>query len=732
VSQSTNQGSSQNPEDREFNPAAFAWQGEAGQVLTATDRNLIVIAPTGAGKTDAAARAFEHCGRGVLVEPTRALCYEKKRELGDRLAALGIGVQLGNKDYGLSSRSFRRRPVPGGAGSGQSAGTTIGALVVQGDPSRVVSVVSPFKLGQLITNLGRKFADHCPVVVFDEVHQFGELEGLITLLKLLCPTVRIVALSATIDDEDKGALADWMGALVVESDIRPVPLVQRVVGFEPDFDGDRVATTMTIREVGGGTTTHHLREDINPREFNHVMAMYRHIVGDPDLRAPILVWTPFRTRAEMIAERLLAERQARPGARLDPSIEESIAHLPDGGSQSTELLKRCLPWGVGIHHGGLSSLEAERVYDLAAENRLVVLAGCHTVAQGLNLPWRHVIVEDSYDHDAAGERRLISPSFFNQVSGRAGRPGKDMIGYVWIPSFTEVDRVQIEEILLGTKASPLVSRMSDERALTVLVPQLVRLRFETVADLARFVQSTFWGTRLQDNIGLFDQLAHIVRYLVEESVLFTLGDLLVATERGAKLSALGLHPQEFSAIERLTTARSVDYEAWVDGLGRACLGTDPDDRDSEALSAVAEFGLSIYNEPGRGHSRARELADRVQRLMEITEAYFSHRLENVPREYQQAWVEAVLDRFTLGNLELARQLRRHLSPFQVKRLVRNLGSLMKGDQPFQPEHLAIVAASLYGDELVFRFGAGAEEVGRILGVARDQWLDIILAERGRR
>ena len=202
--------------------------------------------------------------------------------------------------------------------------------------------------------------------------------------------------------------------------------------------------------------------------------------------------------------------------------------------------------------------------------------------------------------------------------------------------------------MLGTKASPLVSRMSDERALTVLVPQLVRLRFETVADLARFVQSTFWGTRLQDNIGLFDQLAHIVRYLVEESVLFTLGDLLVATERGAKLSALGLHPQEFSAIERLTTARSVDYEAWVDGLGRACLGTDPDDRDSEALSAVAEFGLSIYNEPGRGHSRARELADRVQRLMEITEAYFSHRLENVPREYQQAWVEAVLDRFTLA------------------------------------------------------------------------------------
>ena len=95
----------------------YDYQRNAIQLLKETDSNLLVIAPTGAGKTLIGFEALKLAGKGAYIGPTRALMFEKYLELlkevnGDPSAgsgqqANGNGtVTIGNKDYSLGAKRF--------------------------------------------------------------------------------------------------------------------------------------------------------------------------------------------------------------------------------------------------------------------------------------------------------------------------------------------------------------------------------------------------------------------------------------------------------------------------------------------------------------------------------------------------------------------------------------------------------------------------------------------------
>jgi len=684
--------------------SVYEYQSQATRVLAGrSDKNLLVIAPTGAGKTRVGTEALGLAGAGCYIAPTRALCYEKYRELQELFPQ--ARVVLGNKDYGLGDKLFR--------------GTDF-------------RIITPWKLNQFLNNL-RELVEFSPIVIVDEIHNLDpDIEIILTKLMLLHSRVRIVGLSATVHQDDEPKFTQWLKALVVKGEERPVPLVERVVHFEPDIndDGEEV-TNVLISENGSGQIDQYVLEK-ELKGYQHLLEIYDLIRRNGD-NSPVLIWTPYRKRAERICNMFAARMSEVYGwvddlrrAEVEPyflELKQAADSLPAASSDHTWSLKNSLPYGIGMHHGGLSQRERELVYELAVVGKLQVIVTCMTLAQGVNLPARHVIFESVYDWDETQQRRLIDISTFRQIQGRAGRPQFDQIGYCWIPVFSEVEKVEVEEVLLKYKASRIESRLYNEYFLTSQIPGLVLLGWNTAGKLIEFIKSTFWGQALQDIQPLVEQLEKIISYLLDRKVCQPVGQELLLTEKGQRVARLGLHPEEYETIEALVAEDCLDYSSWVQGLGRVQVGDQPDSAYEEALEQVVDYGLTVYTVPSASF-RARDLADYVQRMLDITESFFA--INRIDIEYRKEWRNQVAHKFLYGNLVLVEKLASALNRSQIKRLVRNLGQVLMQE----PEYLSIedrleLARCLYGHFRKFFPGGQTEAVASALNLSHTEWIEIV-------
>ncbi len=669
---------------------AFAYQEVASRLLRETGRNILVVAPTGAGKTRVGMEALALAGKGCYVAPTRALCYEKFKEL--RQAFPRKSIVLGNKDYSLGERDFAFSDF---------------------------RVLTPFRLNHLLSGV-KNFARLSPVVVVDEIHNLDpDIEIILTKLRLLHPTVRIVGLSATIHEDDEPKLANWLNALVVKGEERPVPLVERVVRFDPDLDEEgREVTLVTVLEGGKEADSWVVDGEVVVRRCDHLREIYSRIRGGGDA-APILIWTPYRERANSIA-RAMAEMLRNRGKKPDPALQAVADSLASG----SPALRSALPYGVGIHHGGLTQRERELVYELARDGKLEIIVTCMTLAQGVNLPARHVVFDTVHEYDDSSRKRLIDVSVFRQIQGRAGRPQFDRIGYCWIPVFTEVELAEVEEVLLKYKASPLVSRVYNEFFLASQVPGLVLLGFDNPERLAGFIRATLWGQALQDIQPLVDQVARIVSYILERRAAEVQNGRLVLTRKGRVMARLGLHPAEHEAIERLASSGCLDYEEWVRALAHVRIENDPSSGlREEEVDPVVQYGLAVHAAPQSTY-KVRELADYVQRLIDLSEAFLA--IAGYDRAYQERWRRDVSAKFTYGKLELMEHLAPALGRDQIKRLVRNLGeALMKRPADLSQEELLEIARLLYGHRRPFRLDERSRRVASALGVSPEGLVQLV-------
>jgi superfamily II DNA/RNA helicase len=351
-------------------------QEEALLAWFTSDEGLMVCAPTGTGKTIIAEAAlFEalHTGKtAYYTTPLIALTEQKFREM--QAAAVRWGF------------------------TPEDVGLVTGNRTVNSQ-ARVLVVVAEILLNRLLHPAAFDFAD-VATVVMDEFHSFADPErGVVWELSLamLPPHVRVLMLSATV-----GNAAEFIVWLNRSLD-RRVQLVQS-----------------TERKV---PLTYYWIPDELLNEQLEQMAE-----GDEtERRTPALVFCFNRDECWSVAEQLKGKSLLADGQQKR-LVEELAKH--DWSKGAGPKLKQILQRGVGIHHAGILPKYRRLVEELFQRKLLSVCVCTETLAAGINLPARSVVLT-TLVKGPPGKKDVIDPSSAHQMFGRAGRPQFDSQGYVY-------------------------------------------------------------------------------------------------------------------------------------------------------------------------------------------------------------------------------------------------------------------------------------------------------------
>jgi ATP-dependent RNA helicase HelY len=412
--------------------ALDAFQLEAIGAL-ANRHSVLVAAPTGTGKTIVGQfgifMARHYGARAIYTTPIKALSNQKFRDFRAEWSDEEVGLLTGD--------------------------------VVVNREAPVVVMTTEVLRNMLVTGASLKDVG---AIVFDEVHYMGDPERGTAWEEaiLLAPReVPLVCLSATVPNAPE--IAEWIreahGELTcVFHDQRAVPLEHRywLPGADPTKPAftvntivdaqDRVTSAASrLRQVGGelagrvrwgGATSQGFRGedrepgggDREPRAAPDPWRVIRYLEGE-DL-TPAIFFLFSRRATEEAASSCLALRPVPHAMELIREAKSRLADLPPedrGLRQVALLLGRFLPRGVAVHHAGLLPQLKLLVEELFQAGKLRAVFATDTLAVGINMPARTVVIGEMVKFDGQS-RRLLTPNEYRQMTGRAGRRGLDERG----------------------------------------------------------------------------------------------------------------------------------------------------------------------------------------------------------------------------------------------------------------------------------------------------------------
>jgi helicase len=464
--------------------------------------SVLLACPTASGKSLVAYVALLRAARqrrtGLYLVPLRALAHEKAEEL-EGFAELGLKVGISIGDFDLPPERLDRLDV----------------------------LVATSEKADGLLRRGSPWLDRLGVVVADEVHLMRDfdrgptLEVSLTRLRRSYPSLQVVALSATVGNSEE--VAAWLGAAHVASEFRPVPLKLGVYR-----QGRITFTDLSSREV--------------PPPDEAVPRLVRTALEEG---GQALVFVNSRRASEQLARaltttvgRLLgAEDRARARA-----VAEELAEVGEEETEGTRRLAALLPHGVAYHNASLTNPERRLVERGFRSRALKALVATPTLAAGINLPARRVVVRDAtrYD-DRIGTQAPIPVMEVRQMLGRAGRPRFDPFGEALLVARTPDEEDRFLETYLAAPPEAIESRLANEPALRMHLLALVASRaVRTDAELREFFGQTFYGRTLP--LPELHRKLGRVRAFLQVHELLERGDELRATRFGELTSELYLDP----------------------------------------------------------------------------------------------------------------------------------------------------------------------------------------------
>ncbi|MFB6308286.1 MAG: DEAD/DEAH box helicase [Haloarculaceae archaeon] len=509
-------------------------QTEALPALLDSDENVVVSAPTASGKTALAEMAIcetlREGGTALFLAPLRALTNEKESEW-ERFEELGYSVYVVTGERDLNPRRAERADV----------------LVMTPEKADSATRKHDSRRYGFITDV-----DCC---VIDEVHLLDSdrrgsvLEVTVSRLRRLCDP-RVVALSATMPNVSD--VADWLDApaentFAFDDEYRPVPLEADVKTYS---HGENAFADKYRR-------------------------LYRALdLAEPHIReeGQALVFVASRQDTVQAAKKArdeLAERDVPIGARGDYDFHTDAADL------NNDTLRQSVLDGVAFHHAGLSKADKDRIEQWFREGKIQLLFSTSTLAWGVNLPARCVVIRDTKLHDPLEGEVDMSPLDVLQMLGRAGRPGYDDRGYAWIVcDRSDADRYR----RLLRDGTDIESRLAEDLD-AHLNAEIALGTVRDLDDVMDWLETTFYYARARSAPG---------EYAAGEDLRERVSDTLASlVERGfVERDGLAVEPTPLGRLAskfylRLSTARRfADY----------CERADLTERDVlRAVAGTTEF-----------------------------------------------------------------------------------------------------------------------------------------------
>jgi len=446
------------------------------QACTALEKGsgVLVAAPTGSGKTVVGEFAVHLALReGVkcfYTTPIKALSNQKFTELAERYGADKVGLLTGDNS-------------------------------INGEAPIVVMTT------EVLRNMlyaGSSTLQELGYVVMDEVHYLADrFRGAVweEVIIHLPQRVTVIALSATVSNaEEFGAwLATVRGATeIVVEEHRPVPLWQHVMAGNHLYDLFVDDSTVNAELLALARRSHHRGPSGRPgrngrrgrgRRRDSLTPWRSEVVEKLETQdlLPCIYFLFSRAGCDDAVEQCL-----RSGLRLTDSAErETIRSVVSAGTMAiadedlaalgyvdwAEALER----GIAAHHAGMLPAFKEIVEDLFQRGLIKVVFATETLALGINMPARSVVLERLVKWN--GEAHVdLTAGEYTQLTGRAGRRGIDIEGHAVVVWADELD----PEVLAGlasTRTYPLRSSFQASYNMAInLVGQMGRAKAREVLE----------------------------------------------------------------------------------------------------------------------------------------------------------------------------------------------------------------------------------------------------------
>ena len=501
------------PYIKEFNPAQKAVI-ESGYLEDKS--NYIISIPTASGKTVlgilSALKTILNGGKAIYAAPLLSIQNEKVKEFK---AFEEHGIKVGKH------------------------------------PSNSDLSVMVFESFDALTRFSWNVLREVDTLIIDEFHMIGEysrgptLESAITRAKIINPSLRIIALSATLKNIDE--IEQWLDGKTVEHDYRPVPLNKEVLDAEMFNTKNKNDVIVKIVEKAIEDNSQAL-SFVSTRRFTESLATY--VAKKIDKKTT----KEQKQKFKQVADKLL-------------EVPKKKGSLP-----TTTCLKlaEAAEKGVVFHHAGLFNEQKEIIEDEFRKGNILMITATPSLMYGVNLPSKYVVIRDHTRWTSNGPASI--PVFdYEQMSGRAGRPQYDDVGYSYLVAKTMDEAFDLEARYVNSEIELTNSKLIDNKDAIYkqIIAQIASSLSKNLDDLNDFFGKTLYGFQMKNNPSMSMFAQDSLNWELESALEFLLQNGIIrATPEGLKTTDFGnLIAKSNYAVE--TAVKIKEYVSTMEKLNPA-------------------------------------------------------------------------------------------------------------------------------------------------------------------
>lgn len=501
------------PYIKEFNPAQKAVI-ESGYLEDKS--NYIISIPTASGKTVLgilpALKTILNGGKAIYAAPLLSIQNEKVKEFK---AFEEHGIKVGKH------------------------------------PSNSDLSVMVFESFDALTRFSWNVLREVDTLIIDEFHMIGEysrgptLESAITRAKIINPSLRIIALSATLKNIDE--IEQWLDGKTVEHNYRPVPLNKEVLDGEMFNTKNKNDVIVKIVEKAIEDNSQAL-SFVSTRRFTESLATY--VAKKIDKKTT----NEQKQKFKQVADKLL-------------EVPKKKGSLP-----TTTCLKlaEAAEKGVVFHHAGLFNEQKEIIEDEFRKGNILMITATPSLMYGVNLPSKYVVIRDHTRWTSNGPASI--PVFdYEQMSGRAGRPQYDDVGYSYLVAKTMDEAFDLEARYVNGEIELTNSKLIDNKDAIYkqIIAQIASSLSKNLDDLNDFFGKTLYGFQMKNNPSMSMFAQDSLNWELESALEFLLQNGIIrATPEGLKTTDFGnLIAKSNYAVE--TAVKIKEYVSTMEKLNPA-------------------------------------------------------------------------------------------------------------------------------------------------------------------